>query len=145
MKLHVCHRFSATSSFIIFKWLCFVLGNLLKYLLMLAVGCNYTIRMTVKKFNCQSVTVAWMTRSKGEIRFEADYDIARNRGHYVRTGLDIVGAIYIDIQSKQIIFYDSIRVWYKEHYKLKINDLSSWGFVKYNKFHTVIYLGKVTL
>ena len=28
--------------------------------------------------------------------------IARNSGHYVRTGLDVVGVIYKDIQSKQI-------------------------------------------
>ena len=29
--------------------------------------------------------------------------IARNGGHYVRNGLDVVGAIYIDTQSKTFL------------------------------------------
>ena len=53
--------------------------------------------------------------------------MARNSVHYVRTGLDVVSAVYIDIQSKKFmfyVFYDYMRVWYKIHYTLRINDLS---------------------
>ena len=32
-----------------------------------------------------------------------NFHIARNIGHYVRTGLDVAGAIYIDIQSKKLM------------------------------------------
>ena len=46
--------------------------------------------------------------------------MARNCGHYVRTGLGIVGAVFIDIQLWKLtscVFYDSMRVWSKERYE----------------------------
>ena len=52
--------------------------------------------------------------------------MAKNSGHYVRTGLGVVTAVFIDFQLWKFIsqvFYDSMRVWYRGNHKPKTNDL----------------------
>ena len=39
-------------------------------------------------------------KASGKGSQKEEKNIARNIGRYVRTGLDVVGAIYVDIQSK---------------------------------------------